>query len=103
MKRPCQLEQYPPDIRLLNDNILEKRDGRISLWKEKFPPATVDVIQRGEALATFEKDLSIHFQQISKEAALYVRALLGGIRRTLAIYHRVDAITNSYPWSGNCS
>ena len=38
---------------------------------------TVDVIQRGEALAIFERDLIIHFQQISRAAALYIRALLG--------------------------
>ena len=63
------------------------------------PTATVDVIQRGEAPATFERDLIIHFQQISKATALYVRALLGGIRRALEIYRRVDAATNNYPWS----
>ena len=45
----------------------------------------VDVIQRGEALAIFERDLIIHFQQTSKAAALYVRALLGGIKRALEI------------------
>ena len=39
---------------------------------------TVDVIQRGEALAVLERDLIIHLQQISRAAALYVRALLGG-------------------------
>ena len=39
---------------------------------------TVDVIQRGEALAIFERDLIIHFQQISRAAALYIRPLLGG-------------------------
>ena len=44
---------------------------------------TVDVIQRGEALAVFERDLIIHFQQISRAAALYVRALLGGVKRAL--------------------
>ena len=36
---------------------------------------TVDVIQRGEALAVLEgcakRDLIIHFQQISRAAALY--------------------------------
>ena len=60
---------------------------------------TVDVIQRGEALAIFERDLIIHFQQISRAAALYIRALLGGIKRTLEIYRRVDETTKNYPWS----
>ena len=46
--------------------------------RSSIPSLTVDVIQRGEALAVFERDLIIHFQQISRAAALYVRALLGG-------------------------
>ena len=65
----------------------------------RFPAMTVDVIQRGEALAVFERDLIIHFQQISRAAALYVRALLGGVKRTLEVYRRVDATTQNYPWS----
>ena len=60
---------------------------------------TVDVIQRGEALAIFERDLIIHFQQISRAAALYIRVLLGGIKRALEIYRRVDDTTKNYPWS----
>ena len=60
---------------------------------------TVDVIQRGEALAVFERDLIIHFQQISRAAALYVRALLGGVKRALEVYRRVDDTTKNYPWS----
>ena len=60
----------------------------------------MDVIQRGEeALATFERNLIIHFQQIFKAAALYVRAVLGGIKTALEIYRRVDAASNNYPWS----
>ena len=59
---------------------------------------TVDVIQRGEALAIFERDLIIRFQQISKATALYVRALLGGVKRALEIYRRVDDITKNHPW-----
>ena len=51
---------------------------------------TIDVIQRGEALGIFERDLIIQFQQISRAAALYIRALLGGVKRTLEIYRRVD-------------
>ena len=58
-----------------------KKEGPISLWKDsegvRFPTATVDVIQRGEALAIFERDLIIHFQRISKVAAPHMRALLG--------------------------
>ena len=65
----------------------------------RFPTATVDVIQRGEALAIFGRDLIIHFQQISKAAALCVRALLVGIQRALEAYCRVDATTNNDPWS----
>ena len=61
---------------------------------------TVDVIQRvREALAIFERDLIIHFQQISRAAALYIRALLGGVKRTLEVYRRVDETTKNYPWS----
>ena len=56
-----QLEQYPPEIRLLNDNIREERWTQFSLEGAKFPTTTVDVIQRGEALATFERHLIIHF------------------------------------------
>ena len=63
------------------------------------PAATVDVIQRGEALAIFERDLITHFQQISRAAALYVRALLGGVKRPLEAYRRVDETTKNHPWS----
>ena len=54
--------------------------------------------QRGEALAIFERDLIIHFQQI-EAAALYVRALLGGLKRALEIHRRVDDTTKNHPWS----
>ena len=54
-------------------------------------------LQRGEAI--FERDLIIHFQQISRAAALYIRALLGAIKRALEIYRRVDETTKNYPWS----
>ena len=73
-----ELEHDPPDIRQYNDNICEERWTHFSLEEVKFPTATVDVIQRGEALAIFERDLIIHFQQISKAVALHVRSLLGG-------------------------
>ena len=59
---------------------------------------TVDVFQWGEALAIFERDLITHFQQISRAAALYIRALLGGVKRALEIYRRVDETTKNYPW-----
>ena len=72
-----QLEEEPPDIKQYNVNIREERWTNFSLEGVRFPAMTVDVIQRGEALAIFERDLIIHFQQISKAAALYVRALLG--------------------------
>ena len=62
---------------------VKNRWTHVSLEGVKFPTATVDVIQRGEALAIFERDLIIHFQQISKAATLYVRALLGGIKGDL--------------------
>ena len=65
----------------------------------KFPTTTVDVIQRGEALAIFERDLIIHFQQISRAAALYIRALLRGVKRILEIYRRVDETIKKHPWS----
>ena len=66
----CQLEDDPPDIREYNANIREERWTHFSLEGVKFPAMTVDVIQRGEALAVFERDLIIHFQQISRAAAL---------------------------------
>ena len=72
------LEDNPPDIRDYNANIREERWTHFSLEGVRFPAMTVDVIQRGEALAVFERDRIIHFQQISRAAALYVRALLGG-------------------------
>ena len=36
--------------------------------------------------------------QTSKAAALYAKALLGGVRRALDIYRRVDSVTNRYRW-----
>ena len=57
------------------------------------------LFKRGEALAVFERDLIIHFQQISRAAALYVRALLGGVKRALEVYRRVDVVTHTYPWA----
>ena len=95
----CQLEDDPPDIRQYNVNIREERWTNFSLEGVRFPAMTVDVIQGGEALAIFERDLVIHLQQISRAAALCVRALLGGIKRTLEIYRRVDETTKNYPWS----
>ena len=95
----CQLEIDPPDIREYNANIREERWTHFSLEGVKFPAMTVDVIQRGEALAVFERDLIIHFQQISRAAALYIRALLGGVKRALEVYRRVDETTKNYPWS----
>ena len=50
-------------------------------------------------LAVFERDLIIHFQQISRAAALYVRALLGGVKRALEVYRRVDDTTKNYQWA----
>ena len=93
----CQLEEDPPDIRQFNANILEERWTHFSLEGVKFPAATVDVIQRREALAIFERDLIIHFQQ--RAAALYVRALLGGVKRALEVYRRVNETTKNHPWS----
>ena len=81
----CQLEEDPPDIRQYNANITEERWSYFSLEGVRFPAMTVDVIQRGEALAIFERDLIIHFQQISR-AAMYIRALLGGVKRALEVY-----------------
>ena len=91
----CQLEEDPPDIRQYYANIREERWIHFSLEGVRFPTTTVDVIQRGEAWAIFERDLIIHFQQISKAAALYIRALLGGVKRALEIYRRVDETTKN--------
>ena len=94
----CQLEEDPPDIRDYNVNIREERWTHFNLEGVRFPAMTVDVIQRGEALAVFERDLIIHFQQISRAAALYVRALLRGVKRALEVYRRVDATTKLSPY-----
>ena len=51
----CQLEEDPPDIRLYNVNIREERWTNFSLEGVRFPAMTIDVIQRGEALAIFER------------------------------------------------
>ena len=53
----CQLEEDPPDIRQYNVNIREERWTNFSLEGVRFPAMTVDVIQRGEALAIFESGL----------------------------------------------
>ena len=95
----CQLEDDPPDIRQYKVNIREERWTNFSLEGVRFPAMTVDVIQRAEALAIFERDLIIYFQQISRATALYIQALLGGIKRALEIYRRVDETTKNYPWS----
>ena len=50
-----QLEEDPPDIRQYNVNIREERWTNFSLEGVRFPAMTVDVIQRGEALAIFER------------------------------------------------
>ena len=64
--------------------ITGKRWTHFSLDGVKFPTCTIGVVKRGgEALVTFERDLIIHLQQISKATLLCARALLGGVRRTL--------------------
>ena len=54
----CLLEDDPPDIREYNANIREERWTHFSLEGVRFPATTVDVIQRGEALAVFEREWS---------------------------------------------
>ena len=51
----CLLEDDPPDIREYNANIREERWTHFSLEGVRFPATTVDVTQRGEALAVFER------------------------------------------------
>ena len=55
------LEEDPPDSRQYNANIREERWTNFSLEGVRFLAMTADVIQRGEALAIFERDLIIHF------------------------------------------
>ena len=50
----CLLEEDPPDIRDYNVNVREERWTHFTLEGVRFPAMTVDVIQRGEALAVFE-------------------------------------------------
>ena len=95
----CQLEHDPLDIRQYNDNIREEWWTHFSLEGVKFPTATVDVIQRGEALAIFERDLIIHFQHISKAAAVHVRAPSWWNKESSQVHRRVDDTTKNYPWS----
>ena len=59
----CQLEEDPLDIRQYNVTIREERWTNFSLEGVRFPAMTVDVIQRGEALAIFERDLIILFNR----------------------------------------
>ena len=94
----ARLETDPPDIRDINDNIKEERWLYFNLDGVKFPASTVDTIRRGESLATFERELIIHFQRVSKAAALYIKALLGGVRQSLEIYRRCDHVTDEYNW-----
>ena len=70
----CQIEEDSPDIRQYNDNTREERWTHFSFEGVKFPIATVDVIQRREALAIFGRDLIIHFKQIWKVVALYAES-----------------------------
>ena len=55
----CQLEDDPPDIRQYNVNIREERWTHFSLEGVRFPAMTRDIIQRGEALAIFEREREI--------------------------------------------
>ena len=55
--------------------------------------------REGKRWLFFERDLVIHFQQISRAAALYIRALLRGVKRALEIHRRVDETTKKHPWS----
>ena len=64
----CQLEVDPPDIREYNVNIREERWTHFSLEGLRFPAMTVDVIQRGEALAVFERDLIIQTNITSRRS-----------------------------------
>ena len=55
----CQLEDDPPDIRQYTVNIREERwTNFFSLEGVRLPAMTVDVIQRGEAIAIFERETS---------------------------------------------
>ena len=83
-----QLERNPPNIRDIIYSIQEERWNNFSLEGVKFPSHTIDVVKRGEALANFEREMITHFQQISKAAALYAKALVEGVRGALETYRR---------------
>ena len=70
-----RLEREPPEIREINDDIREERWTNSSLEEVKLPSSTIDVVKRGEALANSERELVIHFEHISKAAALYAKTL----------------------------
>ena len=95
----CQIEEYPPDIRQKSDNIREERWTHFSLEGVKFPTELLMSF-----LAIFERDLIIHLQQISKAAAFYVRALLGGVKRALEVYRTtlLTAILGPFPPQKKC-
>ena len=59
-----QLETSPPEIQVINENIREERWTHFSLEGAKFPTVTIDVVKRGEALATFET-LSADFKSVA--------------------------------------
>ena len=100
MKLHCVNSRIIPLIFANTMTTSERRGGHTSRWRElsSRKPRLMSS-KKGEVLAIFERDLIIHFQQIAKAAALYVRALLGGVRRALEVYRRVDGAANSYPWS----
>ena len=95
----CQLEQAPPDIRQFNANIREECWTHFSLEGVKFPASTVDVIQSGEALAIFEGDLNYPLPTNFTGRSLVYSSPVGGVKRSLEIYRRVDETTRNYPWS----
>ena len=72
----CKEADHLQSMKLLCVSLKMNREERwthLSLEGVNFPTTTVDVIQR--------RDLIIHFQQISRAAALYIRALLGGVKK----------------------
>ena len=91
-----QLEDEPPDIRQYNANIREERWTHFSLEGVRFPATTVDVIQRGEALAIFERDLISTFNRYQGPLPCTCERLLGGVKRALEVYRRVDEANQEF-------
>ena len=97
MKQHCVRSRMMLLIYVFIVTTFAKRGGHASLRKESSSLLQLWMLFREERHWPSLREIWI--QQISKAATLYVRALLGGIKRALEVYRRVDDTINNYPWS----